>query len=54
MIAEETPDMRQDVAATLALYDQPPLVPVKSLTFTEQQVLDLWFPDTSTPWPLFP
>jgi hypothetical protein len=45
MIAEETPDMCQDVAATLALYGEQPLVPVEALTFTEQQVLEAWFPD---------
>jgi hypothetical protein len=45
MIAEETPDVGEDVAATLAIYGEQPLLPFEALTFTEEQVLEAWFPD---------
>jgi hypothetical protein len=44
MIADETPDTQRDVAMTLALYDEQPMVPIEGLTFTEDQVLGPWFP----------
>ena len=34
MVADETPGVSHDVAATLAIYAEQPLVPIDSLTFT--------------------
>ena len=45
MIAEETSDAKQDVAATLKDLWREPVVAIEGLTFTEEQVLGNWFPD---------
>jgi hypothetical protein len=45
LIAEETPDARDDVAAALTDYGEHPLVDLGSLTFTEDQVIGDWFPE---------
>jgi hypothetical protein len=36
---------RQDAAATLRDYHAEPLLEIANLTFTEEQVLQPWFPD---------
>jgi hypothetical protein len=45
MIVDETLDVCRDVAATLAIYGEQPVVPVEALTFTEEQVMGSWFLD---------
>jgi hypothetical protein len=45
MIPDETPDARQDVAATMKIYGEEPVVAIENLTYTEIQVLEPWFPD---------
>jgi hypothetical protein len=45
IIADETPDICRDVAATLAIYGEQPRIPIDALTFTEAQVVGSWFPD---------
>ena len=45
LIADETSDLQQEVAATLAIYGEKPVVAIEGLTFTEEQVLGPWFPD---------
>jgi hypothetical protein len=49
LIADETLDVQQEVAATLAIYDEKPVVAIEGLTFTEEQVLGPWFPDEPLP-----
>jgi hypothetical protein len=45
MILDETRDVQQDVAATLRDYGEQPRTVIEGLTYTEQQVLEPWFPD---------
>ncbi len=45
MIADETPEAQQLVAATLVIYGEEPVVAIERLAFTEEQVLGPWFPD---------
>ena len=45
MIADETPDVHQEVAGTLAVFGEQPVVAIETLTFTEEQVLGNWLPD---------
>jgi hypothetical protein len=45
MITDETPDAQRDIAATLTLYGEQPIVAIEGLTFTEDQVMGPWFPD---------
>jgi hypothetical protein len=44
MIAEETLDVADEVAATLAVYGEQPTVDIAALSFSEDQVLGDWFP----------
>lgn len=45
MILDETQDARQDVAAALQDYGEQPSVVIDGLAYTEEQVLEPWFPD---------
>jgi hypothetical protein len=45
IVADETSDVQQEVAATLAIYGEEPVVAIEGLTFTGEQVLGPWFPD---------
>ena len=45
MILDETRDGQQDVAATLQDYGGQPRVVIEDLTYTEQQVVESWFPE---------
>jgi hypothetical protein len=47
MISEETQDVAAEVAGTLAIYGEEPLVAIDGLAFTEDQVLGDWFPGDS-------
>jgi hypothetical protein len=40
--------VREDLADWLAEHGEPPQVDIASLTFTEDQVLDDWFPADPT------
>jgi Domain of unknown function DUF29 len=45
MVLDETRDAQQDVAATLQDYGEQPRVVIEELTYTEQQVVEAWFPE---------
>ena|SRR6201995_5844721 len=45
MVADAIVDQRELVAQTLRLYDEAPIVDLNSLHYTEEQVLEDWFPD---------
>jgi hypothetical protein len=45
MILDETRDAQQDVTATLQDYGEQPRVVIEDLTYTEQQVVESWFPE---------
>jgi hypothetical protein len=45
MILDETQDAQQDVAATLQDYGEQPRVVIEELTYTEQRVVEAWFPE---------
>ena len=45
LIADETPDGQRDVIATTRDYGEQPPLEIRHRTFTEDQVLGLWFPD---------
>jgi uncharacterized protein DUF29 len=49
IILDETSNAKQDVAASLRDYGEQSLVSIETLTFTEQQVLEAWFPDDPAP-----
>jgi hypothetical protein len=51
VIGEELPGARRRVSAALTDYGEQPRVDVGALTFTEEQVLDDWFPDIGHPTP---
>jgi hypothetical protein len=45
MVLDETRDAQTDVAATLQDYGEQPHVVIEELTYTEQQVVEAWFPE---------
>lgn len=51
VIGEELRGARRRVSAALADYGEQCRVDISALTFTEEQVLDDWFPDASHPTP---
>ncbi|WP_428483816.1 DUF29 domain-containing protein [Rhodopila sp.] len=48
MILIETHRARKDVAVSLREYDEQPQLDIDGLTFTEEQVLGDWFPESPT------
>ena len=51
VIGEEHRGARRRVQAALADYGEQPRVDINALTFTEEQVLDDWFPSVEHPMP---
>ena len=49
MVLDEMSDAKQDVAAGMKDYGEQPLVPIETLTFTDEQVTGTWFPDEPFP-----
>ncbi len=45
VIVEELPVAREIAAAALGEHGETPIVPLDELRYTEEQVLDSWFPD---------
>jgi len=45
MVADQTERAREDLVDWLAEHGEPPQADIDSLMFTENQVLDDWFPD---------